>query len=225
MKKLTLYLAAILVFAASCNNEGSKESVDADTAAAAEEAPAEETPATPDLSLAFPQLAQFIQTQDSAFTPSGFEEANFSRADTMAATVIDRQRLEPFLPYLVYNSDSSQAIDMVSYNYIISRNSNRPGLRAGGPDTEVAIIDMKKGQRRRLLYFGTMGAVLDVKWENDSTILIAVMKDSGEGIIPEICRYRTGTAEMETYVYKDTLKVQAGNYAEEKLNSKRPASF
>src|ERR1700694_3629368 len=105
-----------------------------------------------ELQNAFPALYQFFSRQDSSFSPGHFEVAG---TDTLpAAEVLPvTDDLKEYMPYLVYNKDSSYAVDLYSYNIILSHENGTTIGEASGPDTEVGLVDLKQKTRRRI-YFG-----------------------------------------------------------------------
>src|SRR4051812_47807467 len=66
----------------------------------------------------FPRLNKFLHEQDSTFSPELFEEAATIDIPDSTALGIEEGELLPYYPYLLFNSDSSFALDMVTYNYL-----------------------------------------------------------------------------------------------------------
>src|SRR5215217_1777480 len=65
----------------------------------------------------FPQLFQYLKKQDSTFSEDSFLLSGENKVETVPPAPIDSAKLKPFHKYLIYNSDSSLALDLYSYNY------------------------------------------------------------------------------------------------------------
>ncbi|MBA2746194.1 MAG: hypothetical protein H0U44_08220 [Flavisolibacter sp.] len=132
---------------------------------------------------------------------------------------MDRNTLLPFASFLKYNTDSSIALDLVSYNLMETTKNGRRHFDFAGPDTEIGLVDMKSMKRKRILFLGSAGIILDGKWENDQTILLAGAEDAGNGQIrPIMWRYHLDTYEVEVFSYPRTIKARAGMFYENKYN-------
>ena len=218
MKTFTkLLLIGSLVFV-SCNNSSDTQNSKENSPAAEE---VEETGFT--VEREFPQLTAYLQSQDSSFSADKFEGGQMEIKDSLAPTKIDTGHLTPYKPYLVYSSDSSRAIDLVSYSYVISKKKGTTVIEHGGPDTEVALLDLGNNTRKRILFLGSSGTVLQAKWENDTTIAIAGAQEVEEGKIrPSVWRYDLVTGTMELYQYSDTIEANIKDYAEQWLKNTSP---
>ncbi len=215
MRTITkLFLVAGVVFYTSCSNNASTETPAEDSAAV------EEVEATSfSIDKEFPQLVSYLHAQDSSFATDKFEGGELETNNTLPETKIDTTQLAPFRPYLVYNSNKSMAIDPVSYNYVISTKKGKTVMEHGGPDTEVALVDLQNNTRKRLLFLGASGTVLQVKWEGDSTVDIVGVEEVDQGKIrPSIWRYHLPTGKMELYQYADSITANIKDYTEQKLN-------
>lgn len=206
------------LFFASCNNSSDTQNQKEDASAVEE---VEETGFTVDRE--FPQLTAYLQSQDSSFSADKFEGGEMEIKDSLAPTKIDTGHLAPYKPYLVYNSDSSRAIDLVSYSYVISKKNGKTVIEHGGPDTEVALLDLGNNTRKRILFLGSSGTVLQAKWENDTAIAIAGAQEVEEGKIrPSVWRYDLATGTMELYQYSDAIDANIKDYAEQWLKKTPP---
>ncbi|HYK57046.1 MAG TPA: hypothetical protein VEV15_11300, partial [Flavisolibacter sp.] len=203
-----------LLFFASCNNSADTKTNNADTAAV-------ETEETSSVSVneEFPRLFTYLQSQDSSFSPDKFEGGEMDLKDSLPKAKIDTAQLRPFRPYLIYNRDSSMAIDLVSYNYVISHKKGKTVIQQGGPDTEVALLDLKNNTRKRILFLGSAGTVLQAKWNDDNSIAIVGAEEvEGGKIKPSIWNYDWTTGKMELYQYPDAIHANIKDYTEQGLN-------
>src|SRR5829696_9197356 len=64
----------------------------------------------------FPQLFQYLEKQDSTFSQDSFLLSGENKVEQVPSAAIDSERLEPFRKFLIYNTDSSLALDLYSYN-------------------------------------------------------------------------------------------------------------
>lgn len=223
--RFTLSSLALLFVLAACNDQSPEPVGDTpainDTVIADEGVEVEQEPAPVGAKAAsvFPELFQYFSAQDSAFRPDGFEAFGVEK-DTTALWPLDREALRPFLPYLVYNRDSSMAIDYVSPNFVLRKRGGVQQLAFGGPDTEVQLIDFKKGTRRRILFLGTLGYVCDAAWLDANHLLIAGAEGAEDKIIPLLWRYDVQANTIEPMRYRHPLNIEVTDYAEKDLNSK-----
>jgi hypothetical protein len=212
-KTIRLSLIGGILFFASCANNSGEENGKEDSTATEV---VDETGYAVDRQ--FPQLTSYLKTQDPSFSADKFEGGEMEKKDHAAAEKIDSDHLAPYKPYLIYNSDSSRAIDMVSYNYVVSKKNGRTVIEHGGPDTEVAVLDLKNNTRKRILFLGSSGTVLQAKWEDDNTVAIAGAQEvEEEKIKPSVWRYDLQTGRMELYQYNDAIGANIKDYAEQWL--------
>jgi hypothetical protein len=171
----------------------------------------------------FPKLFAFYQQQDTSFPKAGFEGGELERKDSLVSTTIETSQIHPYRPYLVFNHDSTKAIDFVSYNYVLVKKNSQATLQQGGPDAEVAILDFKNNSRKRILFMGSSGTILNSDWDGKE-VLIAGAEDLGDDKVkPTFWIYNTETGAMEIYNYNAPLKADIKNYTEQLLNVKPAA--
>ncbi|HJW18644.1 MAG TPA: hypothetical protein VJ499_16050 [Flavisolibacter sp.] len=168
----------------------------------------------------FPKLFAYYQQQDTSFPNAGFEGGELETKDTLRSTPIDTAQLRPYKPYLVYNHDSTKAIDFVSYNYVLVKKNGQETLQQGGPDAEVALLDFTNHSRKRILFMGSSATILNSDWDGNE-VLIAGAEDLGdEKVKPTFWIYNIGTGTMEIYNYNTPVKADIKNYTEQLLNVK-----
>ena len=215
------FIGLSLLTACTNNTRPSKETVN-DTSAVEN---MEEIAEAPQLQSQFPDLYAYFQKQDTTFRSGQFEGGELETTDSLPNHPVDRSHLLPYYPFLVFNADSSKAVDFVSYNYVLSRKNGKNYIEQGGPDTEVALIDFKEGFRKRLLFLGAAGTVLDAKWENDHVVLLAGAEEvDAENIKPTLWRYDLHNNRMEWYSYTGRIQAHIHDYTEEKLNARLKTS-
>lgn len=216
---LILILITCTIAMASCSNSADRdvESGKEDTS----ERQDADVLQMPSVKQHFPGVDSLLMSEDSLYAPENFTGGPVEMNDTIPATPLIPGQLQPYLPYLVFNSTDSMAIDFVSYNYIFSRKQDEPRLQPGGPDTEVALVDFRNNRRKRILFLGSSGMVLDAKWEDEHTVLIFMAQEEGEDeVTPSILRFHTDTGQYEMYTYQGKIKADLRNYLEDKLNAR-----
>jgi hypothetical protein len=213
MIRICICLAVVLSFCA-CNNSGSSKGDDQPLDSAySEELP---PPVIQQLPTAFPEAYQFLSAKDSSFNASFFEEAG---SDTNRSKMLPLPKeIKSYYPYLIYNIDSSRAIDLYSYNIFFRTKNGKRIAEPGGPDNEVALIDFKDSTRRRVFFGGSSSAVLDAKWINGQEFLLMTGEVIGDREFqPTILKYNTSDNTLEHFLYRDTLRLNISEYRDRRI--------
>jgi hypothetical protein len=202
------------LFILSCNNS-SEETItedNMDSSEINEVIEEEQLLSAADFSKNFQQLNQFLSEWDSSFSPAKFSLAEEIQMDNSPWNEMEPDILE-FQPYFVINADSTLALDLVSYNFIINKRNENQKLEFAGPDTEVGLIDLKKNLRKRILFLGSSAMVLDGKWDEKGNIIIAGAQDAGAGNLQPVM-WRIDPVEniMQTSAYPGTIKANVSEY-------------
>ncbi len=209
MKKNFLAFAAFALFLLSCNNS--------DETHPSENLPdsmiIDEVVTVPPVDQTFPELYRYLSSSGNDFSNAEFEGGETEMKTDTTVHQIEPRMLDPFREYLIYNADSSYAIDPVTYNYIPVKQRGKTVLAAGGPDFELGLINLKNNTRRQLLFFGTMGTVLDAKWQDANTVMIAGAREiSGDSLRPVIWRYDVPADTWHMYTYKEMISADGHAY-------------
>ncbi len=165
---------------------------------------------------AFPDAYQFFNQQDSTFNSGGFEETTSDTIQTPALKL--SSALKSYAPYFIYNSDSSYAVDLYSYNILFVKRNGKTVAEAGGPDTEVGLIDLKNKTRKRIYFGGASSAVMDAKWVNNTQFLLLtgeIIDDTK--LQPQLIKYTVDGSVATDFVYDDTLQVKVSDYRDKRL--------
>ncbi|MBD0366307.1 MAG: hypothetical protein ICV53_09425 [Flavisolibacter sp.] len=168
---------------------------------------------------ALPDVFHYFGRQDTSFSATNFQLAFEDSIEALPPGTLNKEELKPYFPYFIYNRDSSQAIDMYSYNILLSNKNGSIVGEAAGPDSEVALLDFKANTRRRLLFGGPSLAVLDAAWLNDKIILIAgaeIVND--EQLKPIIWKIDPVNHKRETFFYSDTLTASVLQYEDKRIH-------
>lgn len=156
----------------------------------------------------FPEVFHWLQQNDSSFRPHKFFIQEEGERDVGTKTSIKDTELEALMPLLIFNADSSLAIDILSYNFIVEEKDGTLHAEGAGPDTEAALIDVKNKTRERLLFLGPSFMLVSARWLNKNEVVLAgseVMEErKGK---PFLWKISLREKEMETLAYPDTLAI------------------
>lgn len=116
INKLIIAIALSLLLMA-CNNEADVNEESDDSILQGIEV--SENESAGNFPMIFPELSDFYEQSDNSFEYTQFNnEGNRNRMDSGKEYEIVKEQLKPYAYLLIYNNDSSQAIDLYSYNYI-----------------------------------------------------------------------------------------------------------
>jgi hypothetical protein len=166
----------------------------------------------------FPQLFQYLKKQDSTFSEDSFLVAGENKVEPLPPAPIDSARLKPFEKYFIYNSDSSLALDLYSYNYIVTNRNGQPRMEEAGPDSEAAVIDFKNHTRRRVFFGGPATTLWDAKWINLHELLLIGAESHGEeNVIPTIWQVNLKDTSIHMFAYQGEVTADMSGYRAQKL--------
>lgn len=207
MKPIITALVLVLV-CSSCTNDAGSNDETRDTTAVA---PAAE-PLSPEAQMvtaAFPNMYQFLKGQDPSFDPAFFEETEGGYNAPPPPRFFPPEELNAFIPYLIYNRDSTRAIDLVSYNYVLDNKNGKQVLAEAGPDTEVGIIDLNENMRTRIFYSGPGTTIREGKWLDSTTVLLGGAESiSSSAIRPFILRINLKEKTQQRFTYTDSVQAK-----------------
>jgi len=210
----SLALAALLL--AACNN--SNNTTEAATAETTTELEADENAHVAKLERSFENLFAYLEQQDSSFAPAQFAPGFVGKIDSLPAVAYEPARIQPFEPFLIYNSDSTKAIDLYSYNYIITRRNGQVKLEEAGPDTEIGLIDVKSNTRKRIFFSGPSMVVFDARWNSDNEIVMAGAEQlQNNQVKPMAWQYNLTDSTMQTFNYNEAIAADTRAYKEQTI--------
>ena len=118
-------------------------------------------------------------------------------------------------PYLKYSPDSSKAVDLYSYSYVLDYNSEGKVIGFGDIDCQLAIIDLEKQKRIVLQTFGSAGQFQDSFWLNNDSIIVAWIGTSdGEFYEPFYSVIDLKTYLTHNYKLDKDLNLSEVNYVD-----------
>lgn len=117
-------------------------------------------------------VTQVFTSLDSNFNTGSFYPSGIDSVQYAQLAKIDAGSMKEFIPFLIYNADSSLAVDPYSYNYIIHQQKGKTKVSEAGPDVEIGLVDLKQNTRRRLWFSGPAATILDAKWKSKNELLL-----------------------------------------------------
>jgi hypothetical protein len=170
------------------------------------------------------EIAERIESSPASLNADKFSEAGSKRAEAFESYPIEEQ-VKPFLPYLIYNSDSTLAADPFSYNYLFNTRGGNKRVDEAGPDFEIGLLDVKQQKRSRIWFTGPAVDVTDVFWKNKNEIVVIGFEQiSSDAAKPFAHIINTATGRINIYDYTDTVKMLQQDYLKESLSKKANAN-
>lgn len=147
----------------------------------------------------------------AAFKRDGASVNSFtSRNEEMS-----KENLGLYKNLFIYSPDRSSLIDMDTYNFFLSKDKNGNLVGEGGdPETEVALVDLKKQTRTQLFYAGPFTVFDDAAWLNQYQLAIAILdgNEKSNVFVPGITIIDFANNTTIGYRYIKKINVDPGNY-------------
>jgi len=218
MKKISRICGLLLFVVAACTNNAEHTTTPPEKEQTENKAEGPETGTL--LQNHFPLLLSYLQKNNTAFSADSVIPTESATQEASAAYPIDTAKTATFKPLLIYNSDSTKAIDLFSYNYMLTNKNGISTAEAAEPDSEVTLIDFKNGKRQRVWFSGPAATVLDAAWINPRQIAIAGMQENENGQrYPAIWIVSLPDNTIDTYLYQQPATIATNEY----LNQRHPA--
>ena len=118
----------------------------------------------------------------------------------------EKDFLKAYESVLVYSPDEKKVLDLGSYGSISSKSkTGKTRIQQGGPDTEVAVIDINAKKRRRIFFSGPGNSVEKGFWMNDSTVVLAGKSNAENAEIPMLWMITLSDTSNHITRYEYTL--------------------
>jgi hypothetical protein len=172
-----------------------------------------------DLKINLSQWVGFYEKISPDFKMSGFRifETNILKPyqEPLGDSAFKKRFFDLYNPYLKYSPDSSKAIDLYSYTYVLDYDSEGKVVGFGDVDCQLAIVDLKKQKRIILQTFGSAGQFQDSFWLNNDSIIVAWIGTSdGEFYEPFYSVIDLKTYLTHNYKLDTDLNLSESNYAD-----------
>jgi hypothetical protein len=214
MKKFILPIG--LVFFLACTNNADQQATPPTDSVTGSTVITNELPQEDELQ----PVTQVFTKLDSTFNAGSFYQSGIDSVRYAELSKIDSASLKEFIPYLIFNADSSLAIDPYSYNYIIQKRNGKYRLSEAGPDVEIGLIDVKQNVRRRLWFSGPAAAILDAKWKNKTELwLSGVEQLDTTGYQPFVLEINVTDNHVQRYQSDEALNGPVNDVLKQKLEA------
>ena len=214
-------LAALLLLPACGNDSAEAESAprtapgSVDATAAGHNAPVDWRASLLKMPIAFPNYTAHYREIFPDFRPEAFVRADSSRVDQFltAGTENVDSLAARFGRFLVPSPAGDYWLDVVSYGVVaIPTGEESYRYVPGGPDSQVAIVHRKTGERTRLLFCGTPCRYTTGIWLDDRAVQIAGRVDIGSGWQPTIWQIDIDRGTILEWRYPRALPAEAKGY-------------
>ena len=149
-------------------------------------------------------------------TLNDFEEVGNQTIPYQLQQEYSAQELEIFVPFFVYNPDSTKAIDLDSYHLVLEKLENGK-LYASGRDVdmEAGLIDFEKSIRTRLLFCGPACLFEEGSFPQEGIITITGFADDGMGYTPVIWEIDPITLSLTLSASSQIFEAQEIRYTQD----------
>lgn len=229
MMKHIIYTSVLAIFlATACNDSTDKKAAEPEETAE----PDSVVVTGPDTTLTAETIQRFQTAGFTDYAKARIPSFDWSKFKYKLSWQEDSLMNNPFTPaktyftnygaFLKYSPDSSRFIDLDSYNIDIRKdNQGRYIGTAGGPDTEVSLIDPKAKKRTRLLFMGPGGSVEDAFWTDNSNLVIIGTQENEENAGRKVTVWKINLQDttFDLYELDDINAAQqlAGQWRKERL--------
>jgi len=171
-------------------------------------------------------IYSFAKAKSTGFDWKSFQLTKFWKEDSMFTRPFQPEKnfFENYGAFLRYSPDSSKFIDLDSYNLEIEKNSKGQYVAsAQGPDTEVSLVDLNKGQKIRLVFLGPGSMVEDARWIDNENLIIIGAEEETDKAEPtaSIYTFNIPSRRFEVYQSSDSAVTEnlKGYWKKERLKS------
>ena len=163
-----------------------------------------------------PAWKNYMAKTIPAFSEEKFSATYNSPWESFEPTPVNGKDLTLYKSYLAYNSDSSKAIDVYSYNLLLRNKNGSVTAAQGDPDSQINLVDLKNKTSQRIFFTGPSAAFWDAKWIDDNRILVAGTEEDE----PAYWIISVTGKNIQQYQYEDSLTVTLSR--DEYLKQKMP---
>ncbi|ANE51778.1 hypothetical protein [Flavisolibacter tropicus] len=170
-------------------------------------------------------VTQVFTNLDSNFNTGSFYPSGIDSVQYAQLVKIDSGSMKEFIPYLIYNADSSLAADPYSYNYIIHQQKGKTKVSEAGPDVEIGLVDLKQNSRRRLWFSGPSSLILDAKWKSKNELLLGgVEQIDTSGYQPFVLVINVTNNHIDRWQSDEMITGQLNDVLKQKLEAQLNAT-
>lgn len=224
--KHTIYTGLLALLFTACNNSSDKKADAGDTDTDSVVVVGPDTTLTSETIQKFQTagFSDYVKTRIPAFDWSKFKYKSSYEEDSMLTSAFTPSKTyyASYGSFLKYSPDSTRFIDLDSYNIdIVKDGKGRLTGTAGGPDTEVSLINPKTGKKVRLLFMGPGGTVEDAFWLSNNELAIVGTQENEEDAGKKVTVWKINLADKMYDIYElddlDAAQKLAGTWRKERL--------
>ncbi len=148
---------------------------------------------------------------DTAFTLKNFKASGVTLHMDVLQDAIRSENENAFSDLLIYSPDSSQYIDLVSYNFLKETQDGKNILISGDPDQQVVLADTRSKKKKQLMYNGPAQLAEFAQWTGNSSFIIGMTsKDEGmEGMKAEIYFFHLKDSSFTNFLLNHRVQVDS----------------
>ncbi|NML20044.1 hypothetical protein HHL16_04120 [Pseudoflavitalea sp. G-6-1-2] len=224
--KYTIYTGLLALLFAACNNSSDKKAEDNDTDTDSIVVVGPDTTLTSETIQKFHTagFTDYVKTRIPSFDWSKFKYKSSYEEDSTLTSEFSppKSYYANYGSFLKYSPDSTRFIDLDSYNIDIVKDGRGRFIgTAGGPDTEVSLINPKTGKKERLLFMGPGGTVEDAFWLSNNELAIVGTQENEEDAGKKVTVWKINLTDKMYDLYElddlDAAQKLAGTWRKERL--------
>ncbi|QAR30053.1 hypothetical protein EQP59_01110 [Ornithobacterium rhinotracheale] len=209
---MRIYALFAILFIWSCDNKKETSPSEMPTPPTEAEKPVEEIEANKPNE--FNAWVDYYKRLQSDFSVEKFKkDASFDviRSESSVKPLWDKDFDPLYKDYLIYNSDSTQYIDIDSYKWGLEKDKK---LQINA-DQEVVLVNIPEKKVQRILFYGPAYWVEAAYFKNDSTV---VLLENSEENIPAYQEINLNKNTTDYYLYSEPLK-KSSEYLKKRILS------
>ncbi len=212
--KCLIYRLTIIVLIASCRQAdteySNEELVNPESVMAYEEG---DTLVLRKMPEGLSQWLRYYQQLDTGFTLRNFKASGVTLHMDGLPDAISPPTENSFSDLFLYSPDSTQYLDLVSYNFLKEEISGRQVLISGDPDQQVVIADSRKNVRKQLMYNGPSQLAEFANWTGNQSFLIGMTerRDRQQGMSAELYFFHLKDSSFTNFVLNHTVAANSVN--------------
>lgn len=158
------------------------------------------------------QWEDFYSKHNPDFSVSDLIFAETTEVDFIPGNVygiFDEEFDSTYWPFLIFNSDSLQYLDIDSYQWFVDN-----GELTGSPDQAIQWVDVNQKTVTRIGFYGPSQWVEDAFWKDDSTVVFLEKDSEGN---PSLTIMNLHTRTSAVYAGETTIE---GDYNSHRMKTK-----
>jgi hypothetical protein len=151
------------------------------------------------------------------FYPDGklkFEDIDLGNTDSLSSFY------SIYKPALSFSPDSTQFIDIYSYEMVLEREGDQVDYYGGDVDQSINLCNVAQNSWKRILFFGPAARIQEATWTDNETIILTGSSENNNGKFePFIYIGHITSRTFDTYFPADSACIQVNLYESPKLKA------